>query len=69
MEAMEILGNLPTKSIMEVKRKVERYVQDKGDREVWASAVYAAKIDIKILFPIPSNTQFERHMGLVTGMS
>jgi len=26
IEAMEILGNLPTKSIMEVKRKVERYV-------------------------------------------
>lgn len=25
-EAIEILSNLPTKSIMEVKRKVERYV-------------------------------------------
>jgi len=36
---------------------------------VWVNAVYGAKPDLKVLFPVPSNTQYERHLGPVTGMS
>jgi WD40 repeat protein len=63
------LSNLPTKTIMEVKRKVERYVQDKGERDVWAPTVFAAKPDIKVLYPVPSHTNYEKHSGPVTGIS
>jgi WD repeat-containing protein 34 len=69
LEAIEILANLPTKTIMEVKRKVERYVQDKGERDVWAATVFAAKPDIRLLYPVPSHTNYEKHSGPVTGIS
>lgn len=31
---MMILANLPPKALNDVKKKVERYAQDKGDREI-----------------------------------
>ena len=42
-----MLANLQNKSIMEVKKKVERYVLDKGEKDVWAPTIFAAKPDIK----------------------
>lgn len=54
---------------MEVKKKVERYVMDKGEKDVWAPTVYSAKPDVKMLFTVPFNANYERHMGPVTGIS
>jgi len=31
---MAVIANLPVKAMNEVKKKVERYAQDKGEREV-----------------------------------
>ena len=31
---MQIIANLPAKAVAEVKKKIERYAQDKGEREV-----------------------------------
>lgn len=53
---------------MEVKKKVERYVQDKGEKDIWATTVYSAKPDIKLLFTIPFNANYERHLGPVLGL-
>jgi WD40 repeat protein len=68
-EALSILENLPKKSLMEVKKRVERYVQDKGERDIWATTVYAAKPDIKLLYPIPFNANYEKHLGPVSAIS
>jgi len=68
-EAISVLGNLPTKSILEVKKRVERYVLDKGERDVWAPTVFHAKPDIRLVFPIPFNANYEKHMGPVSGIS
>lgn len=68
-EAISLLSNLPNKAIMEVKKKVERYVMDKGEKDVWAPTVYSAKPDVKMLFTVPFNANYERHMGPVTGIS
>lgn len=65
---MGILGNLPSKAIMDVRKTVERYVRDKAEKDVWATSVYAAKPDIKNLFPVPFNANYEKHMGPVTGI-
>ena len=54
---------------MDVKKKVERYVQDKGEKDVWAHTVYHAKPDLKLLFSIPFNANYERHLGPVLGIS
>lgn len=54
---------------MEVKKKVERYVMDKGEKDVWAPTVYSAKPDVKMLFTVPFNANYERHLGPVTGIS
>lgn len=68
-EAMSVLGNLPSKSILEVKKRVERYVMDKGEKDVWAPTVFGAKPDIRLLYPIPFNANYEKHLGPVTGVS
>eukprot|EP00347_Sterkiella_histriomuscorum_P003637 403363522 len=68
-EAISLLSNLPNKVILEVKKKVERYVQDKGEKDVWAPTVYHAKPDIKMLFSVPFNSNYERHLGPVTAIS
>jgi WD40 repeat protein len=60
---------LPSKSIVEVKKKVERYVQDKGEKDVWAPTVYGAKPDLKLIFTVPFNANYEKHLGPVLGMS
>lgn len=62
-EAINLLANLPSKVIMEVKKRVERYVQDKGERDVYAPTVYQAKPNIKLLFPNAVNANYEKHMG------
>ena len=54
---------------MEVKKKVERYVMDKGEKDVWAPTVYSAKPDLKQLFGVPFNANYEKHLGPVLGMS
>lgn len=68
-EALSVLENLPKKSLMEVKKRVERYVQDKGERDIWAPTVFAAKPDIKLLYPIPFNSTYEKHMGPVKAIA
>mmetsp|Transcript_23424 Transcript_23424/g.17876 ORF Transcript_23424/g.17876 Transcript_23424/m.17876 type:complete len:397 (+) Transcript_23424:599-1789(+) len=69
VEAMFLLGNLPNKSLMEVKKKVERYARDKGDKDIFAPTVYGAKPDVKLLFTIPFNANYEKHLGPVLGLS
>lgn len=64
-----MLANLPAKSILEVKKRVERYVMDKGEKDVWAPTVFHAKPDIRLLFPVPFNANYEKHMGPVTGIA
>jgi WD40 repeat protein len=64
-----LLSNLPSKAIVEVKKKVERYVLDKGEKDVWAPTVYHAKPDLKLLFSIPFNANYEKHLGPVSGMN
>ena len=54
---------------MEVKKKVERYVLDKGEKEVWAPTVYSAKPDVRMMFSVPFNANYERHLGPVTCIS
>ena len=66
---MHILANLPKKNVVEIKKRVERYVQDKGERDVWAHTVYAAKPDIKLLFPIAFNANYEKHLGPVSSIA
>ena len=69
VEAIEVLSNLPVKSVNEVKRRVERYVQDKGERDIWAPSVFGAKPEMKLIFPPAGNITYERHFGPVTGIS
>lgn len=52
-----------------MKKKVERYVKDKGEKDVTALSVFHAKPDIKLLYPIPFTSNFEKHMGPVTCVS
>ena len=54
---------------MEVKKRVERYVQDKGERDVYAPTVYLAKPNIKLLFPTAMNASYEKHLGPCLGIS
>ena len=68
-EAINVLANLPSKSIMEVKKRVERYAQDKGVRDVWAPTVFAAKPNIKLLYPNAVNANFEKHLGPALSVS
>ena len=67
--AIAILANLPKKAIPEVKKKVERYVLDKGERDIDAVTVFAAKPDIKLLYPVAFNANYEKHHGPVTGIA
>ena len=62
-EAINLLANLPTRVINEVKKKVERYVQDSGQRDVYAPTVYHAKPNIKFMFPNAVNANYEKHLG------
>jgi hypothetical protein len=40
-EAIGLLSNLPSKAIMDVKKKVERYILDRGqEKDIWAPTVY-----------------------------
>jgi WD40 repeat protein len=66
-EAQQVIANLPKKSMAEVKKRVERYAQDRGDREIQVETVFNAKPDIKVLYPSTITSNFERHAGLVTG--
>ena len=61
------MANLPTKSLAGIKKAVERYVMDKGEKDIWAETIFSAKPDIKQMFPIPFKDQYEKHMGPVTG--
>lgn len=68
-EAADILANLPPKVVPEVKKKVEKYIKDKGEKDVTAVSVFHAKPDIRMLFPAPFTSNFEKHMGPVSGVS
>ena len=64
------MSNLPSKAIMDVKKRVERYVLDKGgEKDIWAPTVYHAKPDVKMIFSVPFNANFERHLGPVLGLA
>ena len=61
-EAIGLLSNLPSKAIMEVKKKVERYILDRGaEKDIWAPTVYSAKPDVKMIFTVPFNANYEKH--------
>ena len=64
-----VLSNLPPKAMNDVKKKVERYAQDKGEKEIQVQTVFNAKPDIKLLYPSPFTSNFEKHMGPVTGLT
>ena len=64
-----VLANLPPKAMNDVKKKVERYAQDKGEKEIQVHTVFNAKPDIKLLYPSPFTSNFEKHMGPVTGLT
>lgn len=49
--------------------QVERYCKDKGIKEVEASNIYDSKPDVKYIFSIPFNLNYERHYGPVQGVS
>jgi len=68
-EAEEILSNLPSKVVIDVKKRVERYVQDSGKRDVYAPTVYLAKPPIKLLFPNAVNANYEKHLGPCVSIS
>lgn len=51
---------------MEVKKVVERFAQDKGDRDIWAPLVFHAKPDIKHIFSNPFNANYEKNLASVT---
>ena len=68
-EAEEILSNLPSKVVIDVKKRVERYVQDSGKRDVYAPTVYMAKPPIKLLFPNAVNANYEKHLGPCVSIS
>ena len=55
--------------ILEVKKRVERFVQDSGQRDVYAPTVYLAKPNIKLLFPNAVNANFEKHLGPCASIS
>jgi WD40 repeat protein len=55
---------------MDVKKKVERYILDKGgEKDIWAPTVYHAKPDVKMIFSVPFNANYEKHLGPVLGLS
>ncbi len=64
-----VMANLPPKAMNDVKKKVERYAQDKGEKEIQVQTVFNAKPDIKLLYPSPFTSNFEKHMGPVTGLT
>ena len=66
-EAMYLLSNLPSKSVLEIKKKVERYVQDKGERDVFAHTVFHAKPELRLIFTIPFSANYEKHLAPITG--
>ena len=68
-EAEEILANLPSKVVIDVKKRVERYAQDSAKREVYADTVYMAKPPIKLLFPNAVTANFEKHLGPCVSIS
>lgn len=55
---------------MEVKKKVERYILDRGqEKDIWAPSVYQAKPEFKLIFPVPINANYEQHLGPVLGIA
>ena len=65
-----MLSNLPNKAITDVKKKVERYMLDKGqEKDIWAPTVYHAKPDVKMIFSVPFNANYDKHLGPVLGLS
>lgn len=65
---MNLLGNLPPKQIMEVKKVVERFALDKGDKDIWAPLVFHAKPDIKFIFANAFNANYERCLAPITAI-
>ena len=45
--------------------QVEWYCKDKGIKEVEAANIYDSKPDVKYIFSIPFNLNYERHYGPV----
>ena len=68
-EAEEILANLPSKVVIDVKKRVERYAQDSAKRDIYADTVYMAKPPIKLLFPNAVTANFEKHLGPCVSIS
>jgi WD40 repeat protein len=54
--------------IPEVKKRVEKYAKDKHLSEIEAEDIYNAKVEVKNLFSIPFNLNYEKHLGPVTSV-
>ncbi len=52
-------------ALEKVALQVERYCKDKGIKEVEAANIYDSKPDVKYIFSIPFNLNYERHYGPV----
>lgn len=67
-DAIQVLANLSVKNVNDVRKIVERYAQDRGNKEVTAETVFSAKPKIANLFPPSITANYERHNGPVTGL-
>lgn len=68
-EAAGIMESITNKvAIDAVIKIVERYCMDKGVKEVDPESIYNAKPELKYLFSIPFNLNYERHYGPVYAM-
>jgi WD40 repeat protein len=56
---------------MEVKKRVERYVLDKGtEKDITALTVFSSKPEMKLIFTaVPFEFNYEKHMGPVLALS
>lgn len=63
-EAEDIMNNITNKvGVEQIKQEVERYCMDRGYKEVEAVYVFNAKPDIKILYSVPFNLNYEKQYG------
>ena len=56
-------------NLNEVTQVVERYCMDKGIKEIKAVHIFDSKPDVKKLFSIPFNLNYEKHFGPVSAVS
>lgn len=63
-EAEEIVNSISNKLLLKgVIEEVERYCMDRGHKEVHPVHIFNAKPDIKSLYSIPFNLNYEKQYG------